>query len=122
MIRRPPGSTRTDTLVPYTTLFRSEGFSKINLKTFPAGQLQVEALVAGAVDIVNPAQGPVLTLSSKGFPIVVLSSLATYNDAFECAIRKSLHITKPKHIEVLKRWEEHTSELQSLMHISDAVR
>src|SRR3546814_13563658 len=24
MIRRPPGSTRTDTLFPYTTLFRSE--------------------------------------------------------------------------------------------------
>src|SRR3546814_2016411 len=25
MIRRPPRSTRTDTLFPYTTLFRSEG-------------------------------------------------------------------------------------------------
>src|SRR3546814_15561891 len=25
MIRRPPGSTRTDTLFPYTTLFRSVG-------------------------------------------------------------------------------------------------
>src|SRR3546814_10910223 len=25
MIRRPPGSTRTDTLFPYTTLFRSDG-------------------------------------------------------------------------------------------------
>src|SRR3546814_14802307 len=25
MIRRPPGSTRTDTLFPYQTLFRSEG-------------------------------------------------------------------------------------------------
>src|SRR3546814_13642557 len=25
MIRRPPSSTRTDTLCPYTTLFRSEG-------------------------------------------------------------------------------------------------
>src|SRR3546814_8431543 len=25
MIRRPPGSTRTDTLFPYTTLFRSPG-------------------------------------------------------------------------------------------------
>src|SRR3546814_1996847 len=25
MIRRPPGSTRTDTLFPYTTLFRSGG-------------------------------------------------------------------------------------------------
>src|SRR3546814_7175911 len=27
MIRRPPRSTRTDTLFPYTTLFRSEGLS-----------------------------------------------------------------------------------------------
>src|SRR3546814_2325863 len=27
MIRRPPRSTRTDTLFPYTTLFRSEPFS-----------------------------------------------------------------------------------------------
>src|SRR3546814_12059667 len=30
MIRRPPRSTRTDTLFPYTTLFRSgEGFQKL---------------------------------------------------------------------------------------------
>src|SRR3546814_11231986 len=28
MIRRPPRSTRTDTLFPYTTLFRSNRFSK----------------------------------------------------------------------------------------------
>src|SRR3546814_12903598 len=27
MVRRPPKSTRTDTLFPYTTLFRSEGVS-----------------------------------------------------------------------------------------------
>src|SRR3546814_14624841 len=26
MLRRPPRSTRTDTLFPYTTLFRSKGF------------------------------------------------------------------------------------------------
>src|SRR3546814_16324283 len=30
MIRRPPRSTRTDTLFPYTTLFRSEGFWRDN--------------------------------------------------------------------------------------------
>src|SRR3546814_2625934 len=29
MIRRPPGSTRTDTLFPYTTLFRSEASEAI---------------------------------------------------------------------------------------------
>src|SRR3546814_14449329 len=28
MIRRPPRSTRTDTLFPYTTLFRSESWSR----------------------------------------------------------------------------------------------
>src|SRR3546814_4124957 len=31
MIRRPPRSTRTDTLFPYTTLFRSQGFLLIAL-------------------------------------------------------------------------------------------
>src|SRR3546814_11199825 len=29
MIRRPPGSTRTDTLFPYTPLFRSAGYSAL---------------------------------------------------------------------------------------------
>src|SRR3546814_20824481 len=29
MIRRPPRSTRTDTLFPYTTLFRSPGYTQI---------------------------------------------------------------------------------------------
>src|SRR3546814_19826453 len=29
MIRRPPRSTRTDTLFPYTTLFRSPGFARL---------------------------------------------------------------------------------------------
>src|SRR3546814_3190407 len=29
MIRRPPRSTRTDTLFPYTTLFRSSGLSRL---------------------------------------------------------------------------------------------
>src|SRR3546814_4022398 len=36
MIRRPPRSTRTDTLFPYTTLFRSglEGIRALTLETF----------------------------------------------------------------------------------------
>src|SRR3546814_15106018 len=32
MIRRPPRSTRTDTLVPYTTLFRSYSLPVLNLE------------------------------------------------------------------------------------------
>src|SRR3546814_15346155 len=44
MIRRPPRSTRTDTLFPYTTLFRSSSDSRSDLfgepvKPHPAGSL-----------------------------------------------------------------------------------
>src|SRR3546814_9132387 len=37
MIRRPPRSTRTDTLFPYTTLFRSSFRRRGNFLEFPAG-------------------------------------------------------------------------------------
>src|SRR3546814_6054971 len=47
MIRRPPRSTRTDTLFPYTTLFRSEGSS------MRAGESQ-----AGRVDFGLDAAAP----------------------------------------------------------------
>src|SRR3546814_7341091 len=47
MIRRPPGSTRTDTLLPYTTLFRSlpcstvrRSFSKCIISVPQCGQLE----------------------------------------------------------------------------------
>src|SRR3546814_4063820 len=35
MIRRPPRSTRTDTLVPYTTLFRSRGGYSASIIRYP---------------------------------------------------------------------------------------
>src|SRR3546814_17404509 len=37
MRRRPPRSTRTDTLFPYTTLFRSGGIDHVDLARLPAG-------------------------------------------------------------------------------------
>src|SRR3546814_10792800 len=77
MIRRPPRSTRTDTLFPYTTLFRS------------------------ACKSPYPAQRPRTPLNRN-----VLNSWKKRTSA--CAAR-------------LKRSEEHTSELQSLMRISYAV-
>src|SRR3546814_3782484 len=38
MIRRPPRSTRTDTLFPYTTLFRSEVKPQVDHIIFPDGK------------------------------------------------------------------------------------
>src|SRR3546814_9464444 len=82
MIRRPPRSTRTDTLFPYTTLFRSDRRG------------------------VSPAQ--------PRRPRVALDS----------GRRLRLRLgTERGHRgrEDLRRSEEHTSELQSLMRISYAV-
>src|SRR3546814_13262773 len=41
MIRRPPRSTRTDTLFPYTTLFRSLGGEDIAFDLAPAGAAEL---------------------------------------------------------------------------------
>src|SRR3546814_8794274 len=41
MIRRPPRSTRTDTLFPYTTLFRSEGLHPADGAADRAGDLYI---------------------------------------------------------------------------------
>src|SRR3546814_12025037 len=45
MIRRPPRSTRTDTLFPYTTLFRSEAAS---LQGISIGKVSIAAMMLSA--------------------------------------------------------------------------
>src|SRR3546814_2050540 len=93
MIRRPPRSTRTDTLFPYTTLFRSPAQSSA---TACAGARKIKR----ARDDAGPS-------TRRGDGIGTRSPSATQTTAF--AISSSI------------RSEEHTSELQSLMRISYAV-
>src|SRR3546814_3807485 len=91
MIRRPPRSTRTDTLFPYTTLFRSDGFTaKVSVKVGP-----VKAKFTGAVTLsdIDPPNGYTISGEGKG-------GAAGFAKG---------------------RSEEHMSELQSLMRISYAV-
>src|SRR3546814_2745688 len=52
MLRRPPRSTRTDTLFPYTTLFRSHQALFRNIATRGAGTLAAGALEAD-VDLLH---------------------------------------------------------------------
>src|SRR3546814_3630584 len=49
MIRRPPRSTRTDTLFPYTTLFRSPTIDELRAKWLPgmAWVAELDGQVAG---------------------------------------------------------------------------
>src|SRR3546814_5615324 len=101
MIRRPPRSTRTDTLFPYTTLFRS-------LKNMEAAQ-DVKGwrmvLPEGMRPYTEAAPLAAFFLGiSSGFPYAMIGATLTTRLAQD-GIRS----------------EEHTSELQSLMRISYAV-
>src|SRR3546814_11849797 len=59
MIRRPPRSTRTDTLFPYTTLFRSNCLSEASSLFLVAVGL---SLIFGVTRIVNFAHGSLYML------------------------------------------------------------
>src|SRR3546814_3628222 len=94
MIRRPPRSTRTDTLFPYTTLFRS-AFEQLTL-------LVKES--EGGSDL---ARGDIRALLKMLVDVVV----QTKKTDGEFRVTEIYY----------DRSEEHTSELQSLMRISYAV-
>src|SRR3546814_2838928 len=96
MHRRPPRSTRTDTLFPYTTLFRSVGMTEQNLAgAFERAQQEDAVLLLDEVD----------------------SFLQDRRKA-----RQSWEVTAVNEmLTQMERSEEHTSELQSLMRISYAV-
>src|SRR3546814_9048698 len=103
MRRRPPRSTRTDTLFPYTTLFRA----RIGAKPFERPDA---ALVAD-----DPIQIRLAERRDHRFrrPLDLPSiGVAAIDHLPREAVRREQHA---------RRSEEHTSELQSLMRISYAV-
>src|SRR3546814_6145881 len=62
MIRRPPRSTRTDTLFPYTTLFRSPAMSSGGDSCTKAGLVGKGKFCS---DTINGARGPLLVRSEE---------------------------------------------------------
>src|SRR3546814_4933781 len=106
MIRRPPRSTPTDTLFPYTTLFRSAiaGLAADTTESnvdFPAFGKPTNPTSAGIFN------SRIFQTSCPGSP--------------GCAYRGDWFTEDLKCQFPSPRSEEHTSELQSLMRISYAV-
>src|SRR3546814_7465661 len=93
-LRRPPRSTRTDTLFPYTTLFRSLTPRRLRTASPPSSLTSTSSRHA--------------TRSYHHLPLYC-SSLSTTSSSFRLSVANKF------------RSEEHTSELQSLMRISYAV-
>src|SRR3546814_9249082 len=111
MIRRPPRSTRTDTLFPNTTLFRSY-----------RARSQVDGLYREqcVLDIGKLIIGPERLQGCEDFQKI----LAAYRFDNEAVAIAMDHHAVTRKFEIGRdalRSEEHTSELQSLMRISYAV-
>src|SRR3546814_5533487 len=102
MILRPPRSTRTDTLFPYTTLFRSQ----------PPGTRR--ASTAGAASGASSAN----QVRVSKVAVIVASPLAGNSIRHRVPSLSSRSLFR---LSSRMRSEEHTSELQSLMRISYAV-
>src|SRR3546814_8744850 len=98
MIRRPPRSTRTDTLFPYTTLFRS---------------LHPRCRRAVAIQSPTPHREAATATDETGEGVV--RERRSKRDAGRIGVPPARGSAP------CDRSEEHTSELQSLMRISYAV-
>src|SRR3546814_10206947 len=109
MIRRPPRSTRTDTLFPYTTLFRSPRERQHDRPTDVARTTAHDR---------DPAGQPAFRYRHFAAPPRSLEISPT--DA-AAARRDSADRRQAATLRSQLRSEEHTSELQSLMRISYAV-
>src|SRR3546814_4441259 len=112
MLPRPPISTRTDTLFPYTTLFRSFAGA---LQQFDHAERcarpQHRQALGEAADVVRV----------EAIDVLVGANAFGDADRIDVAGQRQLHEDAVDVVVGIERSEEHTSELQSLMRISYAV-
>src|SRR3546814_1866679 len=134
MIRRPPRSTRTDTLFPYTTLFRSDRhpqrgpFAHHRPGDRPEAPGVLDALERQPVGAPGPGAGQLGRNADRWPREHVLRRAPGDADAQRSQCQRVRRVAPARvagaaaDLEQRRpRSEEHTSELQSLMRISYAV-
>src|SRR3546814_1009761 len=116
MIRRPPRSTRTDTLFPYTTLFRSH--ISVQKERTPLTEALLHAGAAMGLDVRDDLNRPDQEGIGYSPRTIRKGRRVSAADAFLKPARRRPNVTV---VTDTLRSEEHTSELQSLMRISYPV-
>src|SRR3546814_6362848 len=112
MIRRPPISTRTDTLFPYTTLFRS--FERVQSYIRAGDIYQANLTFPSTLPV--PEDPRTLYVAIRGRAQAGHGGIVFTGAQWLLSFSPELFFTLES-----GRSEEHTSELQSLMRISYAV-
>src|SRR3546814_5369370 len=118
MIRRPPRSTRTDTLFPYTTLFRScsgERWLRSAKRVWMERAMALNSRICRMLGIEHP-----IVLAGMGGASVPALAAAVSN-AGGLGVLGAAACSPERLRSWIRRSEEHTSELQSLMRTSYAV-
>src|SRR3546814_6320493 len=133
MMRLPPSSTRTDTLFPYSTLFRSAAdLGGIGAALNLLVPIPVPLIVVGAAAIIFALQyfGSYMLIRRvfRWLALILLAYVAAAVMArpdpvavLRATFIPALRIDAQSLSLIVARSEEHTSELQSLMRISYAV-
>src|SRR3546814_2713412 len=118
MIRRPPRSTRTDTLFPYTTLFRSLKVQKDNFYGAYDGGINGGYAKTRFRSVVNDT-----SMEFGNFTVRNIFGYVTslVRQSINTGATPILQLPTGAGTSIPFRSEEHTSELQSLMRISYAV-
>src|SRR3546814_5153575 len=131
MIRRPPRSTRTDTLFPYTTLFRSRLAIEIIEALSRPYEVDQHTLYIGASvgSAIAPRDGRTAEMLIRGADLALYRS-KEHGGGLHHPYEPQLHVHAEERrvLEIAlrealekNRSEEHTSEIQSLMRIPSAV-
>src|SRR3546814_8695833 len=131
-LRPPPRSTRTDTLLPYTTLFRSLGRVRDDggEDLFDGPRPAVLAVTQAGHDVEQALEvgGRVAHCCFRNGRQVDGATLVSGRSAFRIVVPRAMAESQANVIQCRRlsgegtsRSEEHTSELQSLMSISYAV-
>src|SRR3546814_12035796 len=138
MIRRPPRSTRTDTLFPYTALFRSGSAGGLISDALPdpisswsiGGSILAPLFEGGRLRAGVGTAAARRDQAAFAYKRTTLAAFREVEDALVSVVklaeqRRSLEAQRAAVAEALRHAtrseEEHTSELQSLMRISYAV-
>src|SRR3546814_1823780 len=126
MIPRQPRSTRTDTLFPYTTLFRSIPGNTDKRRVTMEFDCDYAMLIGGRLDggsarfdVLNPATEQVIGSAPDASKDDLDRAIAEARAAFPGWAATPIAERQAELI-AMGRSEEHTSELQSLMRISYA--
>src|SRR3546814_10438960 len=112
MIRRPPRTTPTDTLFPYTTLVRSLGFSSLRYSAI-ARVSQIETLPSVSRGTRKEGDSSSSSARMSGSS---LGRSEEHTSELQSLMRISYAVFSLKKTNVSQRSEQHTSEHQYLTH------